>query len=364
MHEPIITTLLILVTSAIAIWAFERPSVQDRLMFIPEAILVEKQSYRLLTACLPHCGGWPHLLINMYSLYVLGCALEFNIGPTRFLTIYLGSVVGGNLFCLYVHRFHDYAAAGASGGICGLLLAQVLWNPAARFVLFPAPLLVPGWLYAIGFLIASFYAMKEQYPAIAHDAHLGGAITGLGLMAILHPELARRHWMVFLLLSLITCLIVLYVARNPLFLPLSSFIPICSATPRRKDKNAKAKPRLANRHTTKSAKPLPAPPEPDWLVAAIEDQVGTLMRDPKGMHDWIDKFGRTYRVISAAPENFEFQTFVCAITSLLNLPGLNYLILDTRQLQPAQMAQVRPFIGNLPDAQFNRIIRSYGFESR
>ena len=82
---------------------------------------------------------------------------------------------------------------------------------------------IPGWLYAIGFIVGSFVAMKKARDNIGHDAHLGGAIVGLLIAAVLEPQAARSNWKVFLLVLVPASLVLLYLWFNPLFLPLPSF---------------------------------------------------------------------------------------------------------------------------------------------
>ena len=140
--------------------------------------------------------------INVYSLEIL----EWSLGRTDFLLIYFGSVIGGNLLSLYVHRHHDYLSYGASGGVCGIIFAYLLLFPGVGIMVYLA-LPIPGWLYAIGFLVGSFVAMKRAKDNIGHDAHLGGAIVGLLIAAALHPKAALDNWKIFLLVFVFSALI-------------------------------------------------------------------------------------------------------------------------------------------------------------
>ncbi len=74
-----------------------------------------------------------HLLANMYSLYSFGPTIELILGQLHFLLIYFGSVIGGSLLSLYLHRNHDYSAYGASGGVCGIIFAYVVMVCSAVF---------------------------------------------------------------------------------------------------------------------------------------------------------------------------------------------------------------------------------------
>jgi len=293
--------------------------------------------------------------------------IEMLFGQLHFLLIYFGSVVGGSLLSLCLHRNHDYTAYGASGGVCGIIFGYLVMFPSSRMPIFPLPLVVPAWLYAIGFMVASFYAMKSQQDDIGHDAHLGGAIIGLLIAAALHPEIARHNWMLFVTILVISGTLLTYVLVNPLFLPVWAFVSVPSwmesiRIPRwRKRQRNRPQPR---KPTRTYAPPEPLQPEPDWLIQEIEEQVGKLERDKVGGYDWIDKFGRTYDVVGGKAQDFTPASFMAAVIDRLNRPGPNFVIVDTRQLHESQVALVRPLIADLPDSQFNRVIRSYGFRSR
>jgi hypothetical protein len=148
-------------------------------------------------------------------------SFERRFGPVEFLLIYFASIIGGNLLSLLVHRYHDYRAYGASGGVSGIIYAFILLCPGWDLVLL-FNLRVPSWLYAIGYLALSFYGMKTQKDKIGHDAHLGGALVGLFTAALLHPQMVRYSPKLFAAISLGTVLLFIYLARNPLFLPLKA----------------------------------------------------------------------------------------------------------------------------------------------
>src|SRR5262249_40143213 len=142
----------------------------------------------------------------------------------RFLLIYFGSVIGGNLLSLYVHRHHEYRSYGASGGVCGIIFASIMLFPGMRVVDFYLPVSIPGWLYVILFMAGSFLAMKANNRGnVGHDAHLGGAIVGLLVAAALEPEAARANWKILLLVTGTSVWLLVYLWLNPLFLSFRSF---------------------------------------------------------------------------------------------------------------------------------------------
>lgn len=217
------TTLIILLTGVVSFLAFKSRDVEDRFIFNPESILAWKEYYRLVTSAFLH-ADWRHLLMNMVSLYFFGNPVELFLGRAQFLLVYFGAVVSGNLLSLYVHRHHDYKAYGASGGVCGVIFAYILLFPGAGISFIYFPIAIPAWLYAICFIVGSFFAMKAGRDNVGHDAHLGGAIVGLLLTAALNPWSVRANLSAFLIVLGAAILLLIYLWLNPLFLPVSSFL--------------------------------------------------------------------------------------------------------------------------------------------
>ncbi len=186
----------------------------DLYMFNPVHILRDKQYHRLISSGFLH-ANWVHLFFNMVSLYSSGVIIELFIGLGEFLLIYLGSIVGGNLLSLYLHRYHDYRALGASGGVCGIIFASIFLFPGGR-VFF-----LPSWLFAILFILVSFFGMRNQWGRIGHDAHLGGAIIGLLITTILYPSIVVRSPVLYVVIMGISAALFFYLYKDPRHLPIS-----------------------------------------------------------------------------------------------------------------------------------------------
>jgi len=210
------------VTCWVSFLGFRDSGFEGDYIFWPQAILARRQYYRLVTSGFLHLN-WYHLAMNMASLYFFGPRIELYYGPVQFLIIYLAAMVGGDLLALYVHRFHDYRALGASGGVSGIILAHIFLFPGGRIGMMFVPFNMPSWLFAVAFLLASFYGMQRQMTNVGHDAHLGGALVGLFTAAALHPNVIRYSPRLFAVISVGTALLFIYMARNPLFLPLDAF---------------------------------------------------------------------------------------------------------------------------------------------
>lgn len=179
---------VLVVTAVTTLVAFSRPGLKERLLFDPFQILRGRQYERMLTSGLIH-GDVMHLLFNMYSFCSFAETVEAIYGWKVLLLVYISSILGGSVLSLLVHRRHTYRALGASGGVCGLIFASVFLLPGNSVGLFLLPVPVPAYVFAVVFLIYSFVAHRRGKDNIGHDAHLGGAISGLLVAMVLRPGL-------------------------------------------------------------------------------------------------------------------------------------------------------------------------------
>lgn len=210
-NEPLaIVTLLVLgMTAYISYRAFSSRQLLDRLIFSPARVLRGKEYWRLITSGFIH-ADWSHLLFNMFSLYSFGSLIEFRFGFPVLLLIYLSSILGGNLLSLYLHRHHNYRALGASGGVCGVIFAAIFLLPGGGVMVFPLPFVLPSWLFAILFILVSFFGMHNQYGRIGHDAHLGGALCGLAVTTALYPVIITQRPLLYFAIVIITTGLVIF----------------------------------------------------------------------------------------------------------------------------------------------------------
>jgi len=90
-------------------------------MYVPYLMNGERY-YTLITSMFLHFG-FSHLMNNMVMLLVIGYSLEPEIGKIRFLLIYLGSGLMGNLVSAWfdVNQGSYAVSAGASGAIFGIV---------------------------------------------------------------------------------------------------------------------------------------------------------------------------------------------------------------------------------------------------
>ncbi|MDR9441919.1 MAG: rhomboid family intramembrane serine protease [Schleiferiaceae bacterium] len=187
------TALLLLAANvALTAYAFRRQDLFQRLLFQVRPVR-QGQWYRLITAGFLHVS-WSHLLFNMLSFYFFAGVVEQRLGALGFLLLYTLSLLGGNVLSLALQRQNlSYSAVGASGAVSGVVYAAIVFNPGMKlaFILLPIPF--PAWIFGIGFILYSMYGMNRGSDGIGHEAHLGGALSGLLLAIALRPDLAQQH---------------------------------------------------------------------------------------------------------------------------------------------------------------------------
>lgn len=223
--EPlaIVTVLTIIATVIVSVRGFKDEALREKLIFEPRAILAFREYHRMVSSALLHLDA-NHLFGNMLTLYFFGRVVELGLGIGAFVIIYLGSIVGGSVLSLWLHRHQEYRALGASGGACGILFATILlWPDAGVMLFFILPM--PGWLFAILYLVYSFFGMRHGWGNIGHDAHIGGAMIGLLLAAALRPQAVVANFWLFAVMLALGTLMFLYLWKNPLMLPLKQILP-------------------------------------------------------------------------------------------------------------------------------------------
>ncbi len=142
--------------------------------------VADGELWRLLTSGFLHIGPI-HLVVNMLALYIIGRDLEAILGHSRFLAVYLVSLLGGSAVVFALEQVNS-VTAGASGAIYGLMggLLMVL----LRLRRSPGPA-----LFVIGINVVITFTI----PGISVWGHLGGLVFGtLAAAAMVYAPRDRR----------------------------------------------------------------------------------------------------------------------------------------------------------------------------
>jgi membrane associated rhomboid family serine protease len=185
----------IAITAIISFVAFNNQVIFEKYKFNVGAILNRKEYLRLLSAGFLH-ADFMHLLFNMMTLYFFGPVILEGFGAVGFIIIYIGSMLLGNIFSLFIYQKQPwYSAIGASGGVSGILFAAIAMAPKMSLYLFFIPIPIPGFVFGLLYFGYSVYMMlnPKQWDNLGHAAHLGGAFFGLVYAIATQPEAALEN---------------------------------------------------------------------------------------------------------------------------------------------------------------------------
>ncbi|MFC0425595.1 rhomboid family intramembrane serine protease [Chryseobacterium scophthalmum] len=199
-----IIILVIAITAIISFIAFNNKEIFEKYKFNVGAIRHRKEYVRILSAGFLHADIM-HLLFNMMTLYFFGPVILEGFGNIGFLIIYIGSILLGNIFSLFIYQKQPwYSAIGASGGVSGILFAAIAMMPNIGIYFFFIPIPIPGFIFGLLYFGYSVYMMlnPKQWDNLGHAAHLGGAFFGLVYAVIVQPQSAIEHSMFIGIMSL------------------------------------------------------------------------------------------------------------------------------------------------------------------
>jgi len=177
----------------LALWPLNTPDV----MGLPGggSVATGFGPWQLVTYGLLH-GGIGHLFFNMFALYMFGLPIEQAWGSRRFAIYYVVCVIGAGIAQLVTAAVSGavYPTIGASGGVFGLLLAFGMMYPNQRILLLIPPIPIRAKYFVIGYgLLTLFFGISGTMAGVAHFAHLGGMLFGLGLILYWGRQDYRRR---------------------------------------------------------------------------------------------------------------------------------------------------------------------------
>jgi membrane associated rhomboid family serine protease len=144
-------------------------------------------------------GGFLHIILNLWTLYIFGPALEDRLGSARFLALYLAAGVIASVTHAFFNAFSQLPALGASGAIAGVIGAYAVRFPYAwvrvlvPIFIFPFFFSIPAMMFAgIWFFTQVMQGTGELFMpsaggGIAWWAHIGGFLAGVFLVRPLMP---------------------------------------------------------------------------------------------------------------------------------------------------------------------------------
>ena len=210
-----IGNIILIITGLITYKALVDSKYYEEYIFDVDKILLGKEYSRLFSSGFIH-AGWLHYGFNMIALLSFSNSLEMEMGNAKFLFLYLASMIGGSLLSLYIHRNHwDYRALGASGAVSGVIFSSIVLFPELKIGIILLPIEFSSWVLAIIFVLVSILGIKTQRDHIGHEAHLGGAITGVLLTMAMHPSIIQSNWWIIALILIPVTAFLLLIVKKP-----------------------------------------------------------------------------------------------------------------------------------------------------
>jgi membrane associated rhomboid family serine protease len=167
---------------------YASPKLIEHSLFRPYWFLRKQQYDTVLMSGFVHADA-AHLLFNMMTFYFFAFPLERRIGTLPFVSLYVIGLLLSELGTYLKQRNNpEYATLGASGAINAVLFAFIVYFPTQSMYMFFIPIPIPAPLFAVGYLAYSYYSARQARGRINHDAHLGGALTGLAFVAFTDPR--------------------------------------------------------------------------------------------------------------------------------------------------------------------------------
>jgi len=156
----------------------------------------DTQWWRLGTAIFLH-GGMTHLLMNMFSLYLIGRGVEQYFDTKSYISIYTFSGLIGGLLSLYMHPVS--VGVGASGAIFGIFGALAGFYLAHREKIEEhSKAFMKDFAIIMGINLVLGFSIEE----VDVSAHMGGLVIGFigGFIISKNPKWVHAYIVAMVLL--------------------------------------------------------------------------------------------------------------------------------------------------------------------
>ncbi len=144
---------------------------------VPKFVWSRGFIWQPLTYLFIHGGFW-HILMNMFVLWMFGMEIENYWGKKEFYKYYFITGIGSGLITLLFSLNSTIPVVGASGAIYGILVAFALMFPNRYLYLY---FLIPikAKYFVIFIAVVTFFStITPGTSNISHLTHLGGFLIG------------------------------------------------------------------------------------------------------------------------------------------------------------------------------------------
>ncbi len=150
--------------------------------------------YTLITHMFIH-GGYLHIILNCWMLWIFADNIEDVMGPFRFLLFYLFCGAGALMVHILFNLDSPVPVVGASGAIAGVMGAYFLLYPHSRVItlipifFFPYIIEIPALVFlGVWFIIQIVSALGTGIlgtgTGVAWWAHAGGFVVGMAILPL------------------------------------------------------------------------------------------------------------------------------------------------------------------------------------
>ena len=175
-RQSLTQSLIVVIVGSFLIEQYLYPSLLNQFVLFGPAVKAG-QYWRLFTVALLH-AGWMHLIFNMLALWSIGTPVEQIFGRTRYMVIFIGSLLTASIASAYFGPA-SYAV-GASGAIFGLFGALLAVGRRTGI----------NYQNILGTVVLNL-GITFLVPGIDWRAHVGGLIGGY-LIAQFMLKTARK----------------------------------------------------------------------------------------------------------------------------------------------------------------------------
>jgi membrane associated rhomboid family serine protease len=176
---PVVIALVAVCVVVFVASGFGKASVIDRFGVLSHQVRASHEYYRLVTSMFLHLSFF-HIFSNMFTLLIVGPAVEVMLGKSRFLSLYLIAGLAGGVSS-YLFSPGGSVGAGASGAIFGVMGAYVVLAHKRR-----QPLAIVVVLIAVNLVIGFTGGIDWR-------DHLGGLAFGVVLAVAYDVAIDRRQ---------------------------------------------------------------------------------------------------------------------------------------------------------------------------
>ena len=159
------------------LWAGHNKGYINHALHLSEKKIKKGQVWRLVSSSLLHIGTW-HIISNITATFIVGYAVESQLGASKTTLCFIGSVLVSGLYMAFVYKLHE--GEGASTGIYGLIAVFVMLavkNGTIFFSPVPTIALIVLAIYTVGGMFMGKATAWEHISGFA-----GGLLMGFILI--------------------------------------------------------------------------------------------------------------------------------------------------------------------------------------